>query len=81
MNTSQYLNYFSICVFGGSIILILYLVYYEWKQARIDAEQDEIEMGEMKNEGIIDSLSDAELTDSINKDVGGPSGNPPKKSS
>ena len=66
-------------MFSGSIILIIYIVYYEWKQARIDSEQDEIEMGEMKNEGIIDALSDAELVDNINKELGGSGNNTPKK--
>jgi hypothetical protein len=67
MSTANYLNYFSACVFGGSVLLIIYLVYYEWKQARIESEEDEIEMGELKNEGIIESLSDAELVDMANQ--------------
>lgn len=79
MTTTQILNWSSACIFGGSVVLVLYLFYYEWKQARIDAEQDEIEMGEMKDEGIIDALSDAELLDDLNKKLGGTGDNPPKK--
>jgi hypothetical protein len=66
-------------VFGGSLILIIYLVYYEWKKSQIEAEEDEIEMGELENENTINSQSDSSTIDSINKIIGGSSDTPPKK--
>jgi len=73
--------YLSKAIFGGSIVLVIYIVYKEWIKNRITAEQDEIEMGELKNEGIIDALSDAELVKHVNEDVGPkpPSSPTPKK--
>lgn len=69
-------------IFGGSILLVIYLVYYEWKTAKIAAEKAEIELGEKENEDAINSLDDTAVLDLINKDIGSnnPSSNtPPKK--
>jgi hypothetical protein len=76
---SQILEIFSKVVFGGSIALLIYIVYYEFKKSQFEAEQDEIEMGELENENAIDNSSDADVTDAINKIIGGSGDPPPKK--
>ena len=80
--SDQALFYLSKAVFGGSIILIIYLVYREWKISKIEAEQAEIKLGEKQDEDVVDSATDAAIIDLINKDIGSvnPSSNtPPKK--
>lgn len=79
MTTTNALNYFSMCVFGGSLFLIIYIVYYEWKKSQIEAEEDEIEMGELEDENTIKLQSDSDAVDSINKIIGGSGDSPPKK--
>jgi hypothetical protein len=65
-------------IFGASLILIIYVVYREWKITRINAEQNEISLGEKTNEDIVASLTNNELVDALNKELG--SGNTtPKK--
>jgi hypothetical protein len=59
---------FSKAVFGGSILLILYIVYREWKLNKIKAEQDEIALGEKENEDIVANLSDPDLVATINSE-------------
>lgn len=56
-------------IFYGSIVVIIYLVYWEWKKAKIKAEVDEIEMGEIKNENTVNSLTPDELVDLINSGI------------
>ena len=70
--------------FGGSVFVVLYVIYYQWKSARIDAEKYKIEMGEEENENLVDDMSDTAVVDSLNSELGSnnpPSNNPPKKSS
>jgi hypothetical protein len=59
---------FSKAVFGGSIFLIIYIIYREWKLSKIKAEQLEIELGEKKNEDIVANLSDPDLMATINSE-------------
>jgi hypothetical protein len=60
---------FSKLVFGGSICLILYIVYREWKYAKIKAEQAEMELGEKENEDLVSAMSDQQLIDTVNSEV------------
>ena len=54
--------------FIGSICLILYIIYFEWKSAKVNAEKNEIKLGEIENEDLVNSESDIDLIDSINKE-------------
>ena len=67
--------------FSGSILLILYLIYYEWKSAKNRAEELKIQLGEKGNEDKVEALSDDDLVDLVNKQLGpkDPSDSPPKK--
>jgi hypothetical protein len=79
MTLDQGLNYFSFVIFGGSIVLIIYIVYYEWKKSQILAEQDEIALGEKENEDAVNNLNDSAIVDAINKDCqSGQPSNPSK---
>lgn len=60
---------FSKGVFGGSILLIMYIVYREWKLSKIAAEEAKIELGEKANESVVDSLNDKQLVDTINEEL------------
>jgi hypothetical protein len=53
-------------LFGSSILLIIYIVYFEVKSARIRAEKAEIELGENDNENTVKSLTPDQLLDLVN---------------
>lgn len=53
-------------VFYGSIALFIFTAYREWKKSQIEAEEDEIEMGELENENKVNSLTPDELIALIN---------------
>ena len=55
-------------VFGGSILLIITIVYREYKLSKIKAEQEEIELGEKDNEDLVANLDDQQLVDTINSE-------------
>lgn len=55
-------------VFGGSLLLIVYIVYREWKLNKIAAEQAEIKLGEKENEDLVANLSDPDLVNTINSE-------------
>jgi len=76
---AQLLEIISKIVFGSSLVLIIYIIYFEWKKSQIEAEEDEIEMGELENENTVKLQSDSDVADSINKIIGGPGDPPPKK--
>ena len=61
-------------VFGGSILLIMGVVYREWKLARISAEENKIKLAEKENEDLVNDQSDPAVVDSINKIISGQSG-------
>jgi hypothetical protein len=48
-------------VFGGSIFLVLYIVYREYTLNRIKAENAEIALGEKENEDLVSAESDTDL--------------------
>jgi flagellar biosynthesis/type III secretory pathway M-ring protein FliF/YscJ len=54
-------------VFGGSIFLILYIVYREFMENRIKTEQAEIKLGEKTNADIVQNESDSDLVDRLNE--------------
>jgi hypothetical protein len=53
-------------IFGGSICLILYIIYFEWRTAQINAEKAQIALGEKENEDRVNSLTPDELLDLVN---------------
>ena len=59
--------------FGFAICVIIYLVYYEYEQNKIAKEKAIIELGEQKNEDLVDSESDSAVVDSLNKELSGQS--------
>lgn len=77
--SSQVLEFLSKTVFGGSIILVLYLVYHEYMTSRISAENAKIALEEKENEDLVDGQSDSAVIDAINQIGGSGSGTPPKK--
>lgn len=62
------LNILAKSVFGGSLVLIVYVLYREFSLNRIKAENDEIALGEKNNEDLVNSFSDNDLVDAINKE-------------
>lgn len=62
------LEIFAKGVFGGSLLLIVYIVYREWKLNKIAAEQAEIKLGEKENEDLVSTLDDKQLVDTINSE-------------
>ena len=58
-------------VFGGSLVLIAYLIYYEWKTSQIAAEKARIALGEKENEDRVKNLDPNELVDLVNSDEPG----------
>ena len=66
--TSDLLVLLSKFVFAGSVLLVLYIVYFEWKTAKIRAEEAEIKLGEKQNEDLVDSLDDTQLINTINEE-------------
>ena len=62
------LEIFSKVIFGSSVILILYIIFYEWKSSQIADEKAEIQLKELENENIINNSSDAAIVDDINKE-------------
>jgi hypothetical protein len=62
---------FSWFVFIASICLIIYIVYYEYSMAKINAENAKIRLGEKENEDLVDNLSDSELVQLANKSESG----------
>lgn len=75
--SSQMIEILSKVIFGGSILVILYVVYYEWKTSQIIAEKNEIALGEKENEDAVNSLDDTALVDVVNKEF---SSSPPTNS-
>ena len=63
------LEFFSKLVFGSSLVLIVYIVYYEIKINRINAEKAIIKLQEMENENKVNSLTPDELVSVINDGV------------
>jgi hypothetical protein len=70
-------------IFGGSVLLVLYLVYREIKMSKIKAEEAEISLGEKENEDLVNGLTPDELIAKVNADLGDTTdpqpGTPPKK--
>ena len=79
--SDQVLLILSKAVFGGSILLIVYLVYREWKLTKIDAEKAEIALGEKENEDRVKNLDPNQLVDLVNDDTSssGTENSPPTK--
>jgi len=79
--SSSILELISKIVFGSSLLLIIYIVYYEWKTSRINAEKARIALGEKENEDYVKSLDPNQLIDLVNDDTspGSPEGRPPTK--
>lgn len=69
--TDAWVEPFSWFVFGASICLILYIIYFEYKTAKINAENARIKLGEKENEDLIGNLTDAQLVDMANKGESG----------
>lgn len=67
-------------VFGSSIILIIYVIYYEWKTAKIAAEKARIRLGEIENETKVNNLTPDQLIDLVNNgsEPSSPESSPPK---
>lgn len=56
-------------VFGGSVILVIFLAYREYIITKLKAQRDELELGERINEDKVNNMSDSELVDSVNKEL------------
>lgn len=54
---------------GGAVLSALYMAYRVFKESKIEAEVDEIEMGEMKNEDHVKSLSDSDVVNEVNNEL------------
>lgn len=67
MTDGEFMELFSKFVLVGSIILIIYIIYFELKSARIREEIARIKLGEKENEDLVDNLSQSELVDFANK--------------
>jgi len=63
----------------GSALLIIYIVYFEWKAAKSRAEQAKIQLGEKENEDQVGNLSDNDLIDLVNSQFSGSSSAPRQK--
>ena len=59
-------------LFGGSILLIIYIVYSEVVTSRIKKEQADIKLGEEENANTVKNLSDNQLVDKLNEEFGIP---------
>jgi len=79
--SSEALSIIAKTVFGGSLILIFYVIYRMIKETAIKAEEEEIKIGEMENENYVNSLSPDELVELINsgKEPNPSISTPPKK--
>jgi hypothetical protein len=65
---AQVIEIVSKLVFGGSLLLIIYIVYFEWKTSQISAEKARIALGEKENEDKVNSLDPNQLVDLVNSD-------------
>ncbi len=55
--------------FGGSILLVIYIFYFEWRTAKANAEKAKIQLGEKENEDTVSALSESALIDLVNSDI------------
>jgi len=69
----------AISFWAAVILLGIYIVYREFMLERVSAEKDEISLGEIKNEDLVNSQSDIDLVNAVNSELGAKPGNTPKK--
>lgn len=62
---------FSKLIFGGSIVLVVYLAYREYMINKFNAEKAKIQLEEKENEDIIKDLSESDLVDRVNEELSG----------
>jgi hypothetical protein len=67
--SSELISYLVRAFFGSSLIFVIYMIYHQFMLAKIDAENSNLKLGEEENAQTVNSQSDIDLIDAINKEL------------
>ncbi len=79
----QLASWIAIGTLGLSIVIVIYVIWYMYRQAEIEKEKAVVALGEKEIEDTVNSMSSADLIASVDKELSSDTtptdGNAPKK--